>query len=1165
MTEGAGAASKHTGGNACEEQSQTEENTAPSRFKCTLNSTPLPAILTVILSAYIIVDKSALLHRYPLIGERNGFIDPITSASSKIWAKPDGAAQDATSWSFADIHTEPPASTEADMLESASWRKLSGTSHTTPHTTSNNHTSNTTHTAHAAHAGHHTHAHEVLIYFLIIISIGVLIAYIATVVEGIQETVVLFILGVIYSFTIAALPKTGALERSYNEWTTVNPHLLLFVMLPCLLAGDAMTIDTSIARRVSRQCLYLAGPGVGFGAFATAGFLYAYFSGKWSFQLCVALGAILAATDPVAVVGLLKELGASPTLTVQIQGESLLNDGTAIVMFNVAYGMLKGESYDVSKCILALVQSGVFAIALGWLLGWVTVLWMRLTHSRFEHKASNIQISLTICNAYWAFFLAEGVLHWSGVLCTVASCLVLADRMWPAIVHKHSMHHVWHMLEFLGNTIIFFLAGSLTGKTMRKMDPVDYLHLIVIYLVCMLIRCMLIFGSRPILSALAWDNSKVSWEDCAVMTWGGLRGAVGLCLAMQVAEERAKGKIPEDQAERVLFFTGGVATLTLLINATTCPGLVRYLGITKAPAARKRLLKDIHRQLQTKSLNSKYQNPAVAKIITELVDKSGTEVANTSVRAPSRLTERRLKMYSDKQVPISELMAEMESLKEKLDQQPPGLIQLIGKLPEESHTEILDTLRGSTLLDSTQVEPAMLAAVNEVFISIVRSFYEDMIERDEFVLGTREVKSLLNSTSVALSNPIGGLIDLQYLCTELEISLDDQETISNSSMEVTEEIDFLMHSNIRQIGQRLSQDIEAFETQAAKAWKSGSSAFCKWFSNSIPFNFLIIFSIILNAILWMVESASIKTTNEAGTTKTGWLVVEVVFAVIFTFEAFVKIVAYKTKYFQDNWNRFDFLLVLLAYVGIITNFLAVDVFSKEARLLRFNKVFRVLRLLRVVRLVRLIWMVVGVCTNQKVSLLLAEHIEVLTILRGFMRAHLHAQNALITFLGDQGEVSNVEEARCIIESKVMVLRAKWLCIKELRVLDKGVVRGMNYLKESSECTEELIEFVQQAEHVGVLAGGEAEKLLHPLEDHEKKVQKIFTDETFGIRRKEVEEIGSQRGSRIEETPQAEEGGKALTVPREGSPNSADAITTKQAPFHTSKVKEQPIACVIDRL
>merc|ERR1719456_432172 len=125
-----------------------------------------------------------------------------------------------------------------------------------------------------------------------------------------------------------------------------------------------MTIDTSIARRVALQCLYLAGPGVGVCAFLTAFFLYAYLPNvssnpdyeQFDFKLCLTLGSIFAATDPVAVVGLLKELGASPTLTVQIQGESLLNDGTAIVLYSIAYDILKGEEYDAAEIVIFMIQ-----------------------------------------------------------------------------------------------------------------------------------------------------------------------------------------------------------------------------------------------------------------------------------------------------------------------------------------------------------------------------------------------------------------------------------------------------------------------------------------------------------------------------------------------------------------------------------------------------------------------------------------------------------------------------------------------------------------------------------------------------------------------------------------------------------------------------------------
>merc|ERR1740127_257725 len=95
-----------------------------------------------------------------------------------------------------------------------------------------------------------------------------------------QQSVALFMVGFIYSLISKGLSlkeKTGIFGDSYDMWMKIDPHLLLFTMLPALLAGDAMTIDTSVAKRVYLQCLYLAGPGVLVNAFLFAGFLRYWF------------------------------------------------------------------------------------------------------------------------------------------------------------------------------------------------------------------------------------------------------------------------------------------------------------------------------------------------------------------------------------------------------------------------------------------------------------------------------------------------------------------------------------------------------------------------------------------------------------------------------------------------------------------------------------------------------------------------------------------------------------------------------------------------------------------------------------------------------------------------------------------------------------------------
>merc|ERR1719482_997156 len=293
-----------------------------------------------------------------------------------------------------------------------------------------------------------------------------------------------------------------------------------------------MTIDTSIAKRVGLQCVWLAGPGVCIGGFGTAAFLHLLLD--WPFMDCLCAAAMLCATDPVAVVALLKELGASPIITVQIQGESLLNDGTAIVLYLVSYAMIKGEEYDPADIAEFLVKKAMMAWALGLFIGYFFFSWIRAAADKLDHASGMIQITLTMCCAYWSFIFVEGVLKLSGALATVASSLVLAHHMWPYVVSSESMNHIWHTFETLGNMIVFFLAGAKTGDIFLDIDMIDIVNLLVIYAFLVVLRTSLIFGSRPVLKQLSADGEPVSKEDATLMVWGGLRGAVGLALALAV-------------------------------------------------------------------------------------------------------------------------------------------------------------------------------------------------------------------------------------------------------------------------------------------------------------------------------------------------------------------------------------------------------------------------------------------------------------------------------------------------------------------------------------------------------------------------------------------------------------------------------------------------------
>ncbi|OLP85596.1 Sodium/hydrogen exchanger 7 [Symbiodinium microadriaticum] len=267
--------------------------------------------------------------------------------------------------------------------------------------------------------GHHSHPHDGLFFLLLSFTIGTLITALTMVryFKGLQQTVALFITGIIIALIHNAVPvesRYASWETSWQMWMDIDPHLLLFTMLPSLLMADAMTIHTGVAMRVAKQCIYLAGPGVLINALLAACFLYVYLPYQWPFLLCLTTGSILCATDPVAVVALLKELGASPTLTVLIQGEALLNDGTAIVLYLMAYSMLEGTAYDAHEAVNFLTRTIAIALATGGVVGLLAYLSLKVVGSPFDHSSGIIQTVITFGCAYVSFYLSEGLFSASG-------------------------------------------------------------------------------------------------------------------------------------------------------------------------------------------------------------------------------------------------------------------------------------------------------------------------------------------------------------------------------------------------------------------------------------------------------------------------------------------------------------------------------------------------------------------------------------------------------------------------------------------------------------------------------------------------------------------------------------------------------------------------------
>lgn len=345
------------------------------------------------------------------------------------------------------------------------------------------------------------------------------------------------------------------------------------------------------------QSVILAGPGVLIGAAlmgVVAKILLPY---HWSWTLSMVFGSILSATDPVAVVSLLKSVGASPKLTILIVGESLLNDGSAMVLFTLFFNSLNGTVYTAGSIISFFFSAAIGSVLLGIAFGLVTVRWLRSANRPLKEIDVTTQIAITICCAYLCFFTAQYALKISGVLACCGAGAMLAWLAPPIILNHESMHNVWSMIEWSLNTLIFLLAGLIIGnRVINKVYVIDWLYLIVLYLVLMIIRFITIGLLYP---SIAYIGHRCTVNEAIFMSWAGLRGALGMALALIV--EKYCPEHLRDETSRMFFYVGGIAALTLVFNATTAKALLFRLGLLGNNSAEKQLVTDqIKKKLRKK-------------------------------------------------------------------------------------------------------------------------------------------------------------------------------------------------------------------------------------------------------------------------------------------------------------------------------------------------------------------------------------------------------------------------------------------------------------------------------------------------------------------------------------------------------------------------------------
>ncbi|CAN5193412.1 Na+/H+ antiporter [soil metagenome] len=375
-------------------------------------------------------------------------------------------------------------------------------------------------------------------------------------------TVALLLAGIIGQFLVAGLHLDLELKLSTD--------IIYYILLPLLLFESAFHINFHQFRLQFKTITFIATFGLLVSIFAIGYFLA--FAIGYPLPIAILFGAIISATDPIAVISLFKTLGAPKRLGLVADGESMLNDATGVIAFKVVSSFVIAstvfQSHDLLNSAGTFTYVFVGSIIFGAIVGYL--------FSKVIERISNdriIETTMTVAAALGSFVAAEHFFQLSGVIATVITGIVVGNlgktKFSPGV--REFVEEFWSYFAFLSVSLVFFFATFNLDFSIFSYHPQNIAFAILAVLIG---RAISVYGSVFITNYTPFfkdePNIPMSWQH--ILNWGGLRGVIPLVLVYS---------LPENFAYRndMLSFTMGAFLFTLLINGLTIRSLLLWLGV----------------------------------------------------------------------------------------------------------------------------------------------------------------------------------------------------------------------------------------------------------------------------------------------------------------------------------------------------------------------------------------------------------------------------------------------------------------------------------------------------------------------------------------------------------------------------------------------------------
>jgi CPA1 family monovalent cation:H+ antiporter len=338
----------------------------------------------------------------------------------------------------------------------------------------------------------------------------------------------------------------------------IGADVILLAFVPGLVFEAALTLDLPELRRRLLPVALLATLGVAATVLLIGTVTHLLLGFSWASGML--LGSILAATDPIAVVTLLRRLKAPSGLAAILEGESLFNDGTGVAVFTAVLATILAGAPSFGDAALRFVEIGIGGTVIGLAVGFLGVALMRAAED------APLEILATLVIAYGSY-LAADIIHASGIVAVVAAGVVIARYgSTTGKLHGTQLLGFWNLLAFVLNAVLFILVGAALPAS--KLLPVAGL-VVAAFAIMVVTRAVPVYA---LLGALDWRTRAIPWSWRHFTVWAGLRGALSVALALSVADLTQVDK-------RVSIVAYGVVLLSLLIQGGLIAPVARALRI----------------------------------------------------------------------------------------------------------------------------------------------------------------------------------------------------------------------------------------------------------------------------------------------------------------------------------------------------------------------------------------------------------------------------------------------------------------------------------------------------------------------------------------------------------------------------------------------------------